>query len=45
MNMECFDLAWSDWLATDNEYAIGDRQFFDTIIKLYTGFVGICIML
>ena len=41
--MSCFDLAWKEWLATDNEYAMGDRQFFETIIKPYTCFVGICI--
>ncbi|MGN0641757.1 MAG: SAM-dependent methyltransferase [Huintestinicola sp.] len=43
--MECFDLAWSEWLATENKYALGDRQFFDTIIKPYTCFVGICVKL
>jgi cyclopropane fatty-acyl-phospholipid synthase-like methyltransferase len=24
--MECNDLAWKDWLASDNEYAINDRK-------------------
>ena len=23
--MECFDKAWGEWLACDNEYAVGDR--------------------
>jgi SAM-dependent methyltransferase len=23
--MDCFDRAWSEWLACDNEYAVGDR--------------------
>ena len=41
--MDCFDLAWNDWLATENEYALGDRQFFETVIKPYTCFVGIYI--
>lgn len=41
--MDCFDLAWKDWLATGNEYALGDRPFFETRIKPYTCFVGIYI--
>jgi len=41
--MGCFDLAWHEWLATGNEYAIGDKQFFEKIIKPYTCFVGIYI--
>lgn len=41
--MGCFDLAWNDWLATENQYALGDQHFYDTIIKPYTCFVGICI--
>ena len=39
----CFDLAWNDWLATGNEYALGDQPFFETLIKPYTCFVGIYI--
>lgn len=41
--MECFDSAWNEWFDTENKYAIGDKQFFDTHIKPYTCFVGICI--
>lgn len=41
--MGCFDPAWNEWLATENEYAMGDRKFFETIIKPYTCFVGIYI--
>ncbi len=43
--MECFDLAWSEWFATEHKYAIGDKQFFETLIKPYTGFVGIYVKL
>lgn len=43
--MECFDLAWNEWLATEHEYAMNDKQFFDTHIKPYTCFVGIYIRL
>lgn len=43
--MDCFKKAWSDWLAANNEYACGDRQYFETIIKPYTCFVGIYIQL
>lgn len=41
--MDCFDSAWNDWLATGNEFAMNDRKFFETIIKPYTCFVGIYI--
>lgn len=43
--MECFDRAWSEWLAVDNMFADGDRQYFDAIIRPYTCFVGIAIKL
>lgn len=43
--MECFDNAWREWLATNNEYACGDKQYFQTIIKPYTCFVGIYVKL
>lgn len=39
--MNCFDQAWSEWFATGHKYAIGDQQFFETLIKPYTCFVGI----
>jgi len=39
--MECFDLAWSEWFATGHEYALGDKRFFESLIKPYTCFVGI----
>ena len=41
--MGCFDLAWNEWLGTDHKYALGDKQFFETLIKPYTCFVGIYI--
>lgn len=43
--MDCFSEAWDDWLATNNKFALGDRQHFETIIKPYTCFVGIYIKL
>ena len=43
--MDCFSKAWDDWLAANNEFALGDRQYFDTVIKTYTCFVGIYIRL
>lgn len=43
--MDCFDKAWNDWLAVDNEFARGDRQYFETMIRPYTCFVGIYIKL
>lgn len=43
--MDCFREAWSEWLASDNEFACNDRQYFETIIRPYTCFVGIYIKL
>lgn len=43
--MECFDLAWSEWFDTEHEYALGDKRFFETLIKPYTCFVGVYIKL
>lgn len=43
--MDCFSKAWSEWLAVDNEFARGDKQYFETIIEPYTCFVGIYIKL
>lgn len=43
--MDCFQQAWSEWLATNNEFACGDRPYFETVIKPYTCFVGIFIRL
>lgn len=43
--MDCFSQAWAEWLAADNEYARGDRKFYETLIKPYTCFVGIYIKL
>lgn len=43
--MDCFDEAWNEWLESDNKFASGDRQHFETIIKPYTCFVGIYIKL
>ncbi|MBQ3488220.1 MAG: class I SAM-dependent methyltransferase [Clostridia bacterium] len=39
--MDCFDRAWNEWLASGNEFAVSDGQFFETVIKPYTCFVGI----
>ncbi len=43
--MDCFDEAWDDWLATNNTFALGDRQYFETIIQPYTCLVGIYVRL
>ena len=43
--MACFDEAWNEWLAVNNKFAFSDKQHFETIIKPYTCFVGICIKL
>lgn len=43
--MDCFCEAWRDWLATEHRFALGDRQYFETVIRPYTCFVGIYIKL
>ncbi|MCH5210190.1 MAG: methyltransferase domain-containing protein [Oscillospiraceae bacterium] len=43
--MACFNKAWDEWLAVNNKFACGDKQYFETIIKPYTCFVGIYIKL
>lgn len=39
--MDCFSNARNEWFATNHEYADGDKQYFETLIKPYTCFVGI----
>lgn len=39
--MECFDEAWSDWLATDNPYAVGDRAMIKTDNGRFMNLIGI----
>lgn len=41
--MDNFDIAWDEWLETDNEYALGDKKFYQSHIKKYTTFVGIAV--
>ena len=43
--MDCFEKAWDEWFTTEHKYALGDKQFFNTLIKPYTCFVGIYIRL
>ena len=43
--MDCFEDAWQEWFATQHQYALGDLRFFDTLIRPYTCFVGVCILL
>lgn len=43
--MDCFDEAWNEWLAVDNKFAQGDKQHFQTVIKPFSCFVGICVKL
>jgi SAM-dependent methyltransferase len=39
--MKVFAPAWESWLATDNEYARGDKARFDSIVSRYTCFDAI----
>lgn len=38
-----FDLPWQEWFDTQHKYALGDKQFYETIIRPYTTFVGIMV--
>jgi len=39
----CFEAAWQDWLAMDNQFARGDAACWEQIIKPYTNFVGMIV--
>ena len=39
--MECFSEAWSDWLNTDNPYAIEDREMIKTDNGRYMNIIGV----
>lgn len=41
--LEGFDQAWGDWLATDAPYAISDGKHFESIIRPCTCFVGMAV--
>ena len=41
--MDCFDRAWGEWFATEHKLALGDKAFYESLIKPYTCFVGICV--
>lgn len=41
--LECFEPAWQEWLATNNEFAQGDLQHWENVIKPYTCFVGMIV--
>lgn len=41
--MENFSAAWESWLSVDNEFAIGDKAYYDSIIQPYTCFIGIAV--
>lgn len=43
--MKCSNMAWSEWLTVDNDFADCDRKHYDSIIRPYTCFVGIEIRL
>lgn len=39
--MQCFERAWSDWLATENPYAIGDRAMMEADHGRYMNIISI----
>ncbi len=41
--MENFDIAWDEWLATGAKYAVHDKKAFDNGVGKYLNFVGIAV--
>ena len=41
--LSCFEAAWQDWLATDNEFAQSDAACWERIIRPHSCFVGMVI--
>lgn len=41
--MNCFEVAWQEWLGTSHAYAVGDLAHYESLIKPYTCFVGIMV--
>lgn len=39
--MQCYNQSWQDWLQTDNEYAITDRDMFNTDNGRYMNLISI----
>lgn len=39
--MSCYNKAWSDWLQTENPYAVGDRDMFNTDNGQYMNLISI----
>ncbi|MBE5795691.1 MAG: class I SAM-dependent methyltransferase [Clostridiales bacterium] len=39
--MIAFEQPWQEWFATKHEFALADQQFYESLIKPYTCFVGI----
>lgn len=41
--MDNFEIAWEEWLSTNNSYALVDKAYYESVIKKYTAFVGIAV--
>lgn len=41
--MSGFDLLWQEWFDTNHKYALKDKQYYESIIKPYTAFIGIMV--
>lgn len=39
--LDAFEQPWQEWFATMNEFALADQQFYESLIRPYTCFVGI----
>ena len=41
--MNSFELSWQEWLDSNHKYAVGDREYYESLIKPFTTFVGIMV--
>lgn len=39
--MDCFEVAWNDWLGTDNRFAVGDRPTIEKDNGRYMNLISI----
>lgn len=41
--MNSFELSWQEWFNSNHKYAAGDQEYYESLIKPFTSFVGIMV--
>ena len=41
--LDCFEVAWQDWLVSGHEYARRDGEFWESTIRPHSNFVGMIV--